>query len=64
MGIPRLLYGEMFSHRDSEANEDVYLEGLEQIRKNYKKHGIRVKIIRTDNFTTFKSRKARDYYNK
>ena len=54
----------MFSHRDSEANEDVYLEGLEQIRKNYKKHGIRVKIIRTDNFTWFKSRKARDYYNK
>ena len=54
----------MFSHSDSEASEDVYLEGLEQVRQYYKKHGIRIKIIRTDDFTSFKSRKVRDYYTK
>ena len=52
----------MFSHSDSEASEDVYLEGLEEIRQYYRKHGIRIKIIRTDDFTTFKSRKVREYY--
>ena len=54
----------MFSHSDSEASEDVYLEGLEELRLYYKKHGIRIKIIRTDDFTAFKSRKIRNYYAK
>eukprot|EP01036_Dinobryon_divergens_P035124 gene35124-biopygen27765 len=54
----------MFSHSDSEASEDVYLEGLEEIRQYYKKHGIKIKIIRTDDFTTFKSKKVRAYYAK
>ena len=54
----------MFSHSDSEASEDVYLEGLEEIRQYYKKHGIKIKIIRTDDFTTFKSKKVRAYYTK
>ncbi len=54
----------MFSHSDSEATEEVYLEGLEEIRLCYKAKGIRIKVIRTDDFTTFKSRKVRDYYAK
>ena len=54
----------MFSHSDSEATEDVYLEGLEEIRLYYKARGIRIKTIRTDDFTTFKSRKVRSYYAK
>ena len=54
----------MFSHSDSEVSEDVYLEGLEEIRLYYKKHGIKIKLVRTDDFTTFKSRKVRDYYAK
>jgi hypothetical protein len=53
----------MFSHSDSEATEEV-LEGLEEIRLYYKAKGIRIKVIRTDDFTTFKSRKVRDYYAK
>jgi hypothetical protein len=39
----------MFSHLDKEAFEDVYLEGLEII---YKRHGIKIKVIRSDDFTT------------
>jgi len=54
----------MFSHSDSEASEDVYLEGLETVRLYYKARGIRIKTIRTDDFTTFKSRKVREYYAK
>ena len=54
----------MFSHSDSEASEDVYLEGLDTIRLYYEKHGIRIKVIRSDDFTTFKSRKVRAYYAK
>ncbi len=54
----------MFSHSDSEATEEVYLEGLAEIRLYYKGKGIRIKVIRTDDFTTFKSRKVRDYYAK
>jgi hypothetical protein len=54
----------MFSHSDSEATEEVYLEGLEEIRLYCKAKGIRIKVIRTDDFTTFKSRKVRDYYAK
>ena len=56
----------MFSHSDSEATEEVYLEGLEEIRLYYKTRGIRrIKfIIRTDDFTAFKSRKIRTYYAK
>ncbi len=48
----------MFSHSDSEATEEVYLEGLEEIRLYYKAKGIRIKVIRADDFTTFKSRKV------
>ena len=51
----------MFSHS---ATDDVYLEGLQQVRQYYRKHGIRMKIILTDDFTIFKSRKVRDYYAK
>jgi hypothetical protein len=55
----------MLSHSDKEASEDVYLEGLEIIRLYYKRHGIKIKvIIRSDDFTTFKSRKVRAYYAK
>ena len=54
----------MFSHSDSEASEDVYLEGLEQVRQYYRQRGIRIRTIRTDDFTTFKSRKVREYYAK
>jgi hypothetical protein len=55
----------MFSYSDSEATEEVYLEGLEEIRLYYKTRGIRIKVIRTDDFTTFKSRKKiRTYYAK
>ena len=54
----------MFSHSDKEASEDVYLEGLEIIRQNYKRHGFKIKVIRSDDFTTFKSRKVRAYYAK
>jgi hypothetical protein len=54
----------MFSHSDSEATEEVYLEGLEEKRLYYKAKGIRIKVIRTDDFTTFKSRKVCDYYAK
>ena len=54
----------MFSHSDSEATEEVYLEGLAEIRLYFKTKGIRIKVIRTDDFTTFKSRKVRDYYAK
>ena len=54
----------MFSHSDSEATKEVYLEGLEEIRLYYKVKGIRIKVIRTDDFTIFKSRKVRDYYAK
>jgi hypothetical protein len=54
----------MFSHSDSKATEEVYLEGLEEIRVYYKAKGIRIKFIRTDDFTTFKSRNVRDYYAK
>ena len=37
----------MFSHSGSEeATEDVYLKGLDQVRQYYRKHGIRIKIIR------------------
>jgi hypothetical protein len=54
----------IFSHSDSEATEEVYVEGLEEIRLYYKAKGIRIKVIRTDDFTTFKSRKIRDYYAK
>ena len=49
----------MFSHSDSEATEELYLEGLEEIRLYYKAKGIRIKVIRTDDFTTFKYRKLR-----
>ena len=53
----------MFSHSDSEATEEVYLEGLDEIRLYFKAKGsIRIKVIRTDDFTTFKFRKVRDYY--
>ena len=45
-----------FSHSDK--------EGLEMIRLYYKKHGIKIKVIRSDDFTTFKSRKVRTYYAK
>ena len=54
----------MFSHSDSEATDEVYLEGLEIVRLYYKTRGIRIKTIRTDDFTTFKSRKVREYYAK
>jgi hypothetical protein len=54
----------MFSHSDSEATEEVYLEGLEEIRLYFKAKGIGIKVIRTDDFTTFTSRKIRDYYAK
>ena len=54
----------MFSHSDKDASEDVYLEGLEIIRLYYKRHGIKIKVIRSDDFTTFKSRKVRAYYAK
>ena len=54
----------MFSHSDSEATEDVYLEGLEEIRLYYQARGIKIKVIRTDDFTTFKSRQVRSYYAK
>ena len=54
----------MFSHSDKDASEDVYLEGLEIIRMYYKRHGIKIKVIRSDDFTTFKSRKVRAYYAK
>ena len=37
---------------------------LEKIRLYYKAKGIRIKVIRTDDFTTFKSRKVRNYYAK
>jgi hypothetical protein len=30
----------MFSHSDSEASEEVYLEGLEVVRQYYKARGI------------------------
>ena len=39
-------------------------EGLEIIRLYYKRHGIKIKVIRSDDFTTFKSRKVRAYYAK
>ena len=54
----------MFSYSDKEASEDVYLEGLEIIRLCYKRHGIKIKVIQSDDFTTFKSRKVRAYYAK
>jgi hypothetical protein len=54
----------MFPYSDSEAIEKVYLEGLEEILLYYKTRGIRIKVIRTDDFTTFKSWKARNYYAK
>jgi hypothetical protein len=66
-----LLYGDrgtstkrMFSHSDKEASEDVYLEGLEIIRLYYKRHRIKIKVIRSDDFTTFKSMKVRANYAK
>ena len=52
----------MFSHSDKEASEEVYLEGI--IRLYYKRHGIKIKVIRSDDSTTFKSRKVRAYYAK
>ena len=45
----------MFSHSDSEATEEVNLEGLEEIRLYYKTRGIRIKVIRTDDFTMFQA---------
>jgi hypothetical protein len=54
----------MFSHSDCETTEEVYPEGLEEIRLYYKTRGIRIKVIRTDDFTTLKSRKVRTYYTK
>jgi hypothetical protein len=54
----------MISYSDNEATEEVYLEGLEEIRLYYKTRGIIIKVIRTDDFTTFKSRKVRNYYVK
>ncbi len=54
----------MFSHSDKEASEDVYLEGLEIIRLYYKRHRIKIKVIRSDDFTTFKSMKVRANYAK
>jgi hypothetical protein len=54
----------MLSHSDKEASEDVYVEGLEIIRLYYKRHGIKIKVIRSDDFTTFKSRKVHAYYAK
>jgi hypothetical protein len=54
----------MLSHSDKEASEDVYLKGLEIIRLYYKKYGTKIKVIRSDNFTKFKSRKVRAYYAK
>ena len=45
----------MFSHLDKVVFEDVYLEGLNIIRLYYEKHGIKIKVIRSDDFTTFKS---------
>jgi hypothetical protein len=54
----------IFSYSDNEATEEVYLEGLEEIRLYYKTRGIRIKVIRTDVFTTFKSMKVRNYYAK
>ena len=53
-----------FFHSDKEASEDVYLEGLESTRLYYKRHGIKIKVIRSYDFTTFKSRKVRAYYAK
>ena len=52
----------IFSNSDNEASEDVYLEGLAIIRLYYKRHGIKIKVIRSDDFTTFKFRKVRAYY--
>ena len=54
------------AYSDKEASEDVYLdEGLEIIRLYYnKRRGIKIKVIRSDDFTTFKSRKVRAYYAK
>ncbi len=54
----------MFSHSDKEASEDVYLEGREIIRLYYKRYGIKIKVIQSNDFTTFKSRKVRAYYAK
>ena len=42
----------------------MYPEGLEIIRLYYKRHGIKIKVIRSDDFTAFKSRKVRAYYAK
>jgi hypothetical protein len=36
----------------------------EIIRLYYKRHGIKIKVNRSDDFTTFKSRKVRAYYAK
>ena len=33
----------MFSHSDSEATDEVYLEGLDEIRLYFKAKGIRIK---------------------
>ena len=46
---------------DKEVSEDVYLEGLEIMRLYNKRHEIKIKVIRSDDFTTFKSRKVRAY---
>ena len=54
----------MFSDSDKEASEDVYLESLEIICLYYKKHGIKIKVICSNAFTTIKSRKIRTYYAK
>ena len=54
----------MFSQSDKEASEDVYLEGLEIIHLYCKRHRIKIKVIRSDDFTTFKSRKVFAYYAK
>jgi hypothetical protein len=54
----------MFSHSDKEASEDVYIEGLEIIRLYYKRHGIKIRVIRSDDFTTFKSMKVHANYAK
>jgi hypothetical protein len=37
---------------------------IKEIRLYYKAKGIRIMVIRTDKFTTFKSRKVRDYFAK
>ena len=45
----------IFLQLDSEATEEVYLEGLKEIRLYYKARAIIIKVTRIDDFTTFSS---------